>query len=99
MGIRPLFTTNALNWEPGSIKVVSVDALPKELAYLKSGHVEVLLAQDCYGWGYRSVEILLDKIVKKKDPPQVRVIDPLTRVTKENADEYGKKWEKWLKRP
>src|SRR5206468_3556379 len=48
VGGWPLFTANALPWPPGKIKVVSVDALPKELPYLQSGHVEVLLAQDCY---------------------------------------------------
>ena len=96
VGGWPLFTTNALKWEPGKVKVVSVDALPAQLGYLKSGHVEMLLAQDCYGWGHKSVEILLDKIVHKKDPPSPRVIDPLTPVTKENAEEYAKNWQKWL---
>ncbi|WP_428937653.1 substrate-binding domain-containing protein [Fontivita pretiosa] len=98
VGGWPLFTANALPWPPGKIKVVSVDALPAQLAYLRSGHVEVLLAQDCYGWGYRSVEILLEKIVNKKDPPTQRVIDPLTEVRKENADEFAKKWDRWLQR-
>ena len=28
----PLFTDNALKWSPGSVKCVSVDALPPELA-------------------------------------------------------------------
>ena len=96
VGGWPLFTTNALKWKPGTVKVVSVDALPAQLGYLKSGHVQLLLAQDCYGWGHKSVEILLDKIVKKQDPPQPRVIDPLTAVTPDMADEYAKNWEKWL---
>lgn len=96
IGGWPLFTANALPWPPGKVKVVSVDALPAQLAYIRSGQVEVLLAQDCYGWGYKSVEILLEKIVNKKDPPSDRIIDPLTRVTKENVDEYGKQWDKWL---
>jgi len=96
VGGWPLFTANALKWPPGSVKVVSVDALPAELPYLKDGHVQLLLAQDCYGWGHKSVELLLDKIVKNQNPPQPRVIDPLTPVTKENADEYAKNWEKWL---
>jgi ribose transport system substrate-binding protein len=96
IGGWPLFAKNALKWAPGSVKTVSVDALPAQLAYLKSGHVAALYAQDCYGWGYRSVEIVLNKVVKKQDPPAVRIIDPLTRVTKETADEYGKKWDKWL---
>ncbi|HSV15858.1 MAG TPA: substrate-binding domain-containing protein, partial [Tepidisphaeraceae bacterium] len=96
IGGWPLFTANALPWEPGKIKVVSVDALPAQLAYLRDGHVQELLAQDCYGWGHRSVEILLDKIINKKDPPSLRVIDPLTSVTKDNVDEFAKNWEKWL---
>lgn len=98
VGGWPLFTEDALKWPPGKIKVVSVDALPPELAYLTSGHVEVLLAQDCYGWGTRSVEILLEKILNNKQPADTRVIDPLTRVTKGNADEYARKWDKWLGR-
>jgi ribose transport system substrate-binding protein len=98
VGGWPLFTENALPWPPGQIKVVSVDALPKQLGYLESGHVEVLLAQDCYGWGSRSVEILLDKIVHGQNPPQERIIDPLTRVTKQNAAEWATKWNKWLGR-
>lgn len=96
IGGWPLFTTDALKWEPGKIKVVSVDALPAQLGYLRSGHVEVLLAQDCYGWGTKSVEILLDKIVKNQNPQTERVIDPLTRVTKENVDQFGSQWSKWL---
>lgn len=108
IGGWPLFTANALQWEPGKIKVVSVDALPQQLPYLTSGHVQALYAQDCYGWGYESVSMLLEKIVNKQDPQGLdsttadvtkrRKIDPLTRVTKENAEEYGKKWEKWLKK-
>jgi ribose transport system substrate-binding protein len=96
VGGWPLFTTDALKWKPGTVKCVSVDALPAMLNYLKDGHVQVLLAQDCYGWGHKSVELLLDKIVNNKTPENPRVIDPLTRVTKENADEFGKNWEKWL---
>jgi ribose transport system substrate-binding protein len=96
VGGWPLFTQNALPWPPGQVKVVSVDALPAQLAYIKDGHVDVLLAQDCYGWGYKSVQILLDKIVKNQDPPSLKVIDPLTKVTKENVDDFAKNWDKWL---
>ena len=98
IGGWPLFTANALPWPPGKVKVVSVDALPAQLPYLKDGHVELLLAQDCYGWGHKSVEILLEKIVNKKNPEPARVVDPLTPVTKDTADEFGKNWEKWLKK-
>ena len=96
VGGWPLFTKDALKWAPGSVKVVSVDALPAQLSYLRSGHVEALLAQDCYGWGGKSVEILLEKIINGKSPADVRVIDPLTRVTKENVESFSSNWDKWL---
>jgi ribose transport system substrate-binding protein len=96
VGGWPLFTENALPWPPGQVKVVAVDALPAELAYLRDGHVQVLLAQDCYGWGYKSVQILMDKLVNNQDPPSVKVIDPLTRITKDNVEEFAKNWDKWL---
>jgi ribose transport system substrate-binding protein len=98
IGGWPLFTANALKWPAGSIKVVAVDALPAQLGYVKDGYVEALLAQDCYGWGTKSIEILLDKIVKNQSPPDVKVIDPLTLVTKENVDSYAENWKKWLKK-
>ncbi|MGD0649799.1 MAG: substrate-binding domain-containing protein [Verrucomicrobiia bacterium] len=98
IGGWPLFTRNALKWAPGTVKAVSVDALPAQLGYLRSGHVATLYGQDCYGWGYKSVEILLNKLVKGENPPSDRVIDPLTRVTKDNVDEFAKNWDKWLKK-
>ena len=96
VGGWPLFTKNALKWEPGSVKVISVDALPAQIPYVQQGYVEALYAQDCYGWGHKSVEILMEKIVNGKDPESKRIIDPLTKVTKENADQYMKNWDKWL---
>ena len=44
------------------------------------------------------MEILVEKILNKKDPEKVMIIDPLTQVTKENAAEWSKKWNKWLKK-
>ncbi len=98
IGGWPLFTDNALKWAPGTVKCVSVDALPAELQYLRSGHVQVLLAQQVFEWGYRSVEHLIDKIHLKKNPPQVKDMSQLVRVTRENIDEFAKNWEKWLPR-
>lgn len=98
VGGWPLFTENALRWEPGKVKVISWDALPAQLSYVRDGHVDVLLAQDCYGWGHKTVNIVLDKVVKGTDPFSPLVLDPLTPVTKENVEEWSKNWEKWLPR-
>jgi ribose transport system substrate-binding protein len=96
IGGWPLFTENALKWAPGTVKCVSVDALPAQLAYLRSGHVQKLLAQQCHAWGYRSVELLLDKVHFKKNPPAVKEVSPLVPVDRSNVDAYAKNWEKWL---
>jgi len=96
IGGWPLFTANALKWPPGTVKCVAVDALPPELAYLRSGHVQLLLAQQCYEWGYRSVEHLINKVYLKKDPANVKDVSPLIPVTKDTVDEFAKNWEKWL---
>ena len=96
VGGWPLFTGNALKWQPGTVKCVSVDALPPQLAYLRSGHVQLLLAQQVYEWGYRSVEHLINKIHLKKDPSTVRDVSALMPVTRESADEFARNWEKWL---
>src|SRR6267378_2325640 len=95
LGGWPLFTDNALHWTPGSIKCVAVDALPPELQYVRSGHVQLLLSQDVYGYGYRSVEHLINKLHFKKEVPRVIEDTPLTAVTKDNVEEFAKNWEKW----
>src|SRR5213593_3033496 len=96
VGGWPLFTDNALKWQPGTVKCVAVDALPPELAYLRSGHVQLLLAQQVYDWGYRSIEHLVNKIHLQKNPPAVKDVSALVPVTKETADEFARNWERWL---
>lgn len=96
IGGWPLFTKNALKWNPGEVKAVSCDALPAQIGYLDSGHVQALYAQDCYGWGYKSVDLLMDKIVNGNSPKEAKITDPLKLVTKDNAAEIMKMWNKWL---
>ncbi len=96
IGGWPLFTDNALKWPPGTVKCVSVDALPPQLAYLRSGHVQLLLAQQCFEWGQRSVEHLINKIHLKKNPTVLHDVSPLVPVSKANVDEFAKNWETWL---
>lgn len=98
LGGWPLFTDRALKWSPGTVKCVSVDALPPELNYVRSGHVQMLLSQDVYGYGYRSVERLIEKLHLKKSPPSVIEDSALTAITAENVEAFAKNWEKWLPR-
>jgi ribose transport system substrate-binding protein len=98
IGGWPLFTENALKWAPGTVKCVSMDALPAQLAYIRSGHVPVLLDENFYEWGYKPVELLIDKIVFKKDPPAVKIMQALTPVTKDNVDTFEKESAKWFRK-
>ena len=99
VGGWPLYTRVDLGWTPGTPKIVSVDALPSQLPYLTDGYVELLLAQDCFAWGHRSVEVLLDKILDGKDPEGgPRLIDPLTPVRAADVADWERKWGEWLGR-
>jgi ribose transport system substrate-binding protein len=96
VGGWPLFAENALKSIPGEVKIVACDALPAELEYVKDGHVQVLIAQGSFLWGYKSVELLINKILFDEKPMDEFVTDPPTRVTKDNLNEWTLKWNKWL---
>lgn len=96
VGGWPLFTKNALDGVYDKAKVVSVDHLPEQLGYVKSGQVQALIGQDCYGWGYRTVEMLFDKVHSNRKPEKVVNTFKLQIVTKDNATEFEGIWDKWL---
>ena len=56
----------------------------------------MLLSQDVYGYGYRAVEYLINKVHFHKEPARISDDTPLTPVTKENVEAFAKNWEKWL---
>jgi ribose transport system substrate-binding protein len=96
VGGWPLFTQNALDGVYDKAKVVSVDHLPAQLDYVRSGQVQALIGQDCYGWGYQSVVMLVDKLINNKAPAKVINTFELVVVTKDNVDKYDGIWGKWL---
>jgi ribose transport system substrate-binding protein len=96
IGSWALFTDALMKWEPGKVKIVAMDALPAELPYVRKGVVARLYAQQTYQWGYRSIEILADKVINKKDPAAAVEYSPLPKVDKANADEIEVEWKKWL---
>ena len=70
IGGWPLFTQTLLtDLDPKKVKIVAVDGLPAELAYVEKGLAPVLLAQPTYLWGYVSVQRIFDKVHLKKDVP------------------------------
>lgn len=87
---------NPFPWKPGEVIIVAGNAVQEELEYVKSGYVQSLVGVNCFQFGYKSVEILLDKIVKNRTPKEPLIYAPLTPVTKKNAGEWSLNWNKWL---
>jgi ABC-type sugar transport system substrate-binding protein len=78
---------NNLKWEPGTVKVVAGQAVPSELEFVKSGYVQSLVRKSCFQMGCKTVEVLLEIIIKKKTPNNPNIYIPLTSVNKSKVNE------------
>jgi ribose transport system substrate-binding protein len=87
---------NGLKWNPGDVKAVAGNAVPAELEFIKSGHVQALAGVNCYQMGYKTVEILLDRILNNRTPRNPIIYTRLTPVTKNNVEDWSIKWKMWL---
>jgi ribose transport system substrate-binding protein len=79
---------------PDKVKIVAIDALPAELAYVQKGLAPVLLAQPTYDWGHESVRIIVDKVQRKKEVPPMIAMD-LFRVSSENLGTWARQLKRW----
>lgn len=96
IGGWPLFTQTLLtDLNPAKQKVVAVDALPAQLAYVDKGIVPVLLAQSVYLWGSVGVKTIFEMVHDKKAPASVMIPMELVRVTKANLGEYSRQLKAW----
>ena len=95
IGGWPLFTPTLLtDLDPKKVKIVAVDGLPAELAYVEKGLAPVLLAQPTYNWGYISVQRIFDKVQLKQEVPTIIPME-LVRVTKENLGTWARQLRTW----
>jgi ribose transport system substrate-binding protein len=96
LGSWALLEENSLPWNPNDIKIVAGYAVPEELNYVKSGHVQALIGVNCFQSGYKSVELLIDKIINNHEPANPTVYASLILVSKDNLNEWQLNWNKWL---
>jgi ribose transport system substrate-binding protein len=90
-----LFTPRLMKeLDPKKVKVVAVDALPAQLAFVDNGLVQVLLAQPTYNWGYVSVQRIVDKVQLKQDVPTMIPMD-VVRVTNDNLGTWARQLKTW----
>src|SRR4051812_30980553 len=91
IGGWPLFAQSLLSDATAAKqKIVSVDALPAELAYVEKGVVPTLLAQSVYKWGEVGVTTIVEKLHDRKDPANPMMEMQLVKVTKANLGEWAK---------
>jgi ribose transport system substrate-binding protein len=96
IGSTVLSIKNSLKWNAGEVKAVAGNAVPAELDYVKSGYVQGLVGVNCFQLGYKTIEILLEKIRSNHTPANPLMYIQLTPVSKENVDEWTLNWRKWL---
>ena len=90
-----LFTQTLLtDLDPKKVKIVSVDALPAELAYVDRGLAPVLFAQPTYLWGYVSVKTIFDHVYSKQEVPAHVQMD-LVRVDKSTLGTWARQLKAW----
>jgi ribose transport system substrate-binding protein len=90
-----LFTKTLLtDLDPRKVKMVAVDALPPELPYVEKGLAPVLLAQSSYLWGSVGVSTIVDKVLGKRDIPEIIPMDPV-KVTRESLGTWARQLQQW----
>jgi ribose transport system substrate-binding protein len=95
VGGWPLFTQTLLtDLDSARVKIVSVDALPDQLAYVEKGIAPVLLAQPVFDWGYVGVHTILDKVHFNQEVPEILAME-LVRVTRENLGDWARRLQAW----
>lgn len=96
VGGWPLYTDNALDGIYQNAKVVSMDPLPLPLEYVRKGQVQVLVGQPYFGWGEKSVEMIVNKLHFDRNPESEFVYATFDVVTPDNVEEFGENWKVWL---
>jgi len=70
VGLWPLFAERGAMplWEAaekgGTLTTISFDTLEVELEFMKDGYLQGLVGQKYWGWGYDTVQMIYDYIVK-----------------------------------
>jgi ribose transport system substrate-binding protein len=95
VGGWPLFTRTLLtDIDPSHTKVVAVDALPAQLAYVEQGIAPVLLAQSVYDWGYVGVRTIVEKLHLNQEVPEIIPMQAV-RVSQDNLGEWARQLSDW----
>jgi ribose transport system substrate-binding protein len=76
------------------VKIVSINALPPQLAYVEAGLAPVLFAQPTYLWGEIGVDAIVDKLTGRKPVP-AHINAELVRVSSDNLRVWARQLRAW----
>ena len=76
------------------VKIVSINALPPQLAYVEAGLAPVLFAQPTYLWGEIGVDAIVDKVTGRKPVP-AHINAELVRVSSDNLRVWARQLRAW----
>lgn len=96
VGSWGLSTSAAFPWAPGKVRCASMGLLPTQLAPIRDRHVDLVVAQPYFQWGYRAVERIILKAAVNRRPPEPIESAPLEVITSSNVNNYGKLMSTWL---
>ena len=95
VGSWPLDAPHAFPWPAGAVKCVAVGILPNQLDYLRTGYVQMVVAQPFYDWGYHTVELLVLRLSLNRKPATPIEYAAITAVTPDNVGDYAKRMTGW----
>ncbi|MFP4259971.1 MAG: substrate-binding domain-containing protein [Opitutales bacterium] len=93
----PLQGMPTLPWKPGSKPVVAIQSSPSAFVYSEQGYLNALVVHAYYQWGYRGVEILVEKIYRDQPPADRRILTEPELIDWRNFDAYRENWKVWFK--
>jgi ribose transport system substrate-binding protein len=76
------------------VKIVSINAIPPQLAYVEAGLAPVLLAQPTYLWGEIGVDAIVDKLSGGRKVP-AHIPAELVRVSADNLAVWARQLRAW----
>jgi ribose transport system substrate-binding protein len=76
------------------VKIVSINALPPQLAYVEAGLAPVLFAQPTYLWGEIGVDAVVDRVTGRRPVPSYIAAD-LVRVSADNLGAWARQLRAW----
>jgi ribose transport system substrate-binding protein len=95
VGGWPFFSDALLNQiDPGRYKIVAVDALPVQLAYIEKNMVDVFLGQPTFKWGDVSVRKVIDKLYLDEEVDEINEMK-LIRVWEDNLGGWSRQLRAW----